>query len=123
MINIVLEIIEQFVRGRITLVQVARQSAVQDFVEPVIDPSIERAEIGIGMSSSAGAIPRRCAPLKILSSEQQVRQDDARGKNIGTLVGDLKVRLLGAHVIGFAGDDFAFVIHQRIRALWRCRNR
>src|SRR6185369_4701619 len=33
------------------------------------------------------------------------------------LVGDLEVRLLGTHVIGFAGDDFAFLVYKEASGL------
>ncbi len=48
-------------------------------------------------------------PLKILS-EQEMGEDDAGGKEVGAFVGDFEIGLFGAHVIGLAGDHFAFVV-------------
>src|SRR4029077_5033391 len=42
MINVMLQIIEQLVGSRIALVQVAGQSALKNFVEPIIHALIER---------------------------------------------------------------------------------
>ena len=53
------------------------------------------------------------AAFENIIAEQQVREHDAGGKKVRTLVGDLKIRLLRAHVIGFAGDDFAFLVLQK----------
>jgi len=47
-VDIMLQIIQQFVASSIPLVKFADQDAVQDLVQPVIDPFIERAKIGYG---------------------------------------------------------------------------
>ena len=57
-------------------------------------------------SSAVGA-------LENVPAQQQVREHDAGGKQVGTLVGDLKIRLFGAHVIGLARDHFAFLVGQK----------
>ena len=49
--------------------------------------------------------------------QEQMRQHDADGKKIGALVGDLKVRLLGTHVIGLARNHFAFLSVRKPAAL------
>ncbi len=46
-----------------------------------------------------------------------MRQHDAGGKQVGTLVGDLEIRLLGAHVIGLARHHLAFLVHQKTARL------
>jgi len=45
MVDVMLEIIEQFVGCRIALAKVACQSALKDFVEAIVDALIEGAEI------------------------------------------------------------------------------
>ena len=45
-VNVMFEIVKQLVGGRITLPQVARQGAMEDFIETVIDARVKRAEIG-----------------------------------------------------------------------------
>jgi hypothetical protein len=43
-----LQVIEQFVAGRITLVQIAGQGAVQNLIEAVIHAGVEGSEIRDG---------------------------------------------------------------------------
>ncbi len=50
-------------------------------------------------------------------TQQEIAQHDPRRKNIGPFVGDLEIRLLRTHVIGLAGDDFAFVVLQEAAGL------
>ena len=49
-VNVMLQIIEQLVAGRIPLVQVAGQRAVQNLIQPVIHPRVERPEIRYGQA-------------------------------------------------------------------------
>src|SRR3989442_1323181 len=44
-------------------------------------------------------------------------EDYAGGEEIRALIGDLKIRLLRAHVIRFAGDDLALVIGKKSAGL------
>jgi len=59
----------------------------------------------------AGLVRR--LPLEDISAEQQVTQHYADREKVRPLIGDLKVGLLGAHVIGFARHYFAFIIRQK----------
>ena len=113
MVNVVLEIIEQFVGCGIALVKVAGEGALKNFVEPIIDALIERAKIRDGHAQHVIARFFSGVAFEHISAQEEVTENDAGGEEIGAFVGDLEIGLLRAHVIGFASNDFAFVIDQK----------
>ena len=116
-IDVIFQVIHQLVGGRVTAVQIAGKAMMQDVVELVINPRIQRAEVGDGLVQDAAARFLGGFALEEVPSQQEVRQHHPDGEKVGTLVGDLKIGLLGAHVIGLAGDDFAFLVGQKAARL------
>ena len=86
---------------------------LQDVVELAVNARIKPAKIGNRLVHDAVARFVGGLALENIPAQQQMRQHDAGGKQIGTLVGDLEIGLLGTHVIGLARDDFAFLVGQK----------
>lgn len=104
------QVVEEFVGRGISLVQVPGEGLVEDGVEAVVNAIVEGSEIGDGQFEDApsGFLGLGC--LEDVVTEQEMGQDDAGGEEVGPLVRFLKAGLFGAHEIGLASDDFAFLI-------------
>ena len=111
-VDVVFEVGHQFVGGRVTLGQIAREAFLEDVVELAVNARVKPAEIGNRLLHDAVARFVGGLALENIFAQEQVRQHDAGGKQVGALVGDLEIGLLGTHVIGLAGDDFTFLIGQ-----------
>jgi hypothetical protein len=117
MICAALEITQHVLGILVALVQLAGEQALQDVVQPVVNLRVQLAEVGDREAENALAGFLRGAGLEHVPPQQQVPENDARREQVGALVGDLEIGLLGAHVVGLAGDDFSLLIGQQATRL------
>src|ERR1035441_6238687 len=116
-VDVEFQVIHQLVGGGVTAVRVMHEAVVENVVQLVVNARIKNAEIGNRLVEDAVARFLGGRALENISSEQQMREHDTGGKNVRAFVGDLKIRLLGTHVIGLAGDDFAFLVGEKTLGL------
>ena len=117
-VDVVLQVVHQLVRRGVTLGQVARQAAVQNVVERVVNPVVERAEIRDGLVHDplAGFLGGRAFENVVARAAgcASTTPAEKRSERLSVI---LKIRLLRAHVIRLAGDDFALLVGQKAARL------
>ncbi len=79
-VDVVFEIVEQFVRRGVALRQVPRQGPLQDAVQAVVHPVVQRAEIRDRHGENALAGFRGGGRFEQVASQQQMGQHDAGEK-------------------------------------------
>ncbi len=86
---------------------------MQNHIQALVNAFVQRPEIGDRHANHALPGFFGVDAFEQVTAQQQMRKDDPGGKQIGTLICDLKVRLFGAHVVRFARHHFALVIHEK----------
>src|SRR6266850_1173787 len=92
-IDIVLEVVQEFVGGRIPLVWITSERLMKNLIEPLIDALIESAKIRNRHGHHPLARFLRRGTFEDIAAKHQVTEDHAGGEEIRAFVSYLKIRL------------------------------